>query len=63
MIKNKEINIKGLFVNAETMELQEIEYTCFVTNDENGKTLSICGMDDKHQIILPFEPLEPYLKD
>ena len=33
---------------------------CIITNDERGKTLSIC--DGKTQFIIPFEPIERYLK-
>ena len=40
--------------------MQKQKLTCIISNDENGKTLSI--NDEIVQLTIPFEPIERYLK-
>ncbi|SFS08064.1 hypothetical protein [Anaeromicropila populeti] len=60
-IVNQEINVIGLWGNMRKNEVQQTNFRCIVTNTNNGKTLSICKMDEKIEITIPFEPLEKYL--
>lgn len=56
--KNKEVKVKGAVLLMDIASVQEL--TCIITNDEQGKTLSIDN--DNIQFTIPFEPLEKYFK-
>lgn len=60
-IKNKIVLIGGLrYDGNEELKQERINFECIITNDRNGKTLSI--NDGKIQFTIPFEPIEKYLK-
>lgn len=59
--RNKEIIVKGILYDVMQRKSIETTFTCVVTNDEIGKTLSIGN--NEIQFTIPFEPLEKYLKD
>ena len=59
--RNKEIIVKGILYDDRKRKSVEKTFTCIVTNDEIGKTLSIGN--NEIQFTIPFEPLEKYLKD
>ena len=59
--RNKEIIVKGILYDDRQRKSVEKTFTCIVTNDEIGKTLSIGN--NEIQFTIPFEPLEKYLKD
>ena len=59
--RNKEIIVKGILYDVMQRKSIKTTFTCVVTNDEIGKTLSIGN--NEIQFTIPFEPLEKYLKD
>lgn len=56
--KNKEVKVRGAVLLMDIVSVEEL--TCIITNDEQGKTLSIDN--DNIQFTIPFEPIEKYLK-
>ena len=59
-IKNLHVRVSGGVNVSGSPFLVPKTFDCIITNDEIGKTLSIC--DGKTQFIIPFEPIERYLK-
>lgn len=56
--KNKKVMVDGGISNGISVVTAKL--TCIITNDEQGKTLSI--NDGMKQFTIPFEPIEKYLK-
>ena len=59
-IKNKVIRVKGLSYFLPLDRLKEKTFDVIITNDEQGKTISIDN--GISQFSIPFEPIEQYLK-
>lgn len=59
-IKNKAASVEGYVFYGGIGKMQKQKLTCIISNDENGKTLSI--NDEIVQLTIPFEPIERYLK-
>lgn len=60
--KNKEVKVNGIeyFSMGDVQKAIQRKFTCIITNDEKGKTLSI---DNGYmQFTIPFESLEAYFK-
>ena len=61
---NKKIIVEGVVgsINMKNLkiEMEKQPLDCMITNDKNGKTLSISNGDIMFSI--PFEPLEKYLR-
>ena len=58
-IRNKHVRVIGGVATLLSASVPKA-FDCIITNDEHGKTLSIC--DGKMQFTIPFEPIERYLK-
>ena len=58
--KNKEIKVKGIRYKSNTKKLDIMELFVIVTNDKDGKTISID--DGETQFSIEFEQIERYLK-
>lgn len=58
IFKSKKVKVNGFFYINSFMSMKEFE--CIITNDTNGKTLSI--NDGIMQFTIPFEPIARYLK-
>lgn len=59
-IKNLHVRVSGGVNVSGSSFLAPKMFDCIITNDEIGKTLSI--NDGNVQFIIPFEPIERYLK-
>lgn len=59
-VKNLHVRVSGGVATLMSAFPVPQALDCIITNDERGKTLSIC--DGKTQFIIPFEPIERYLK-
>ena len=57
--KNKEVFVKGIYYDDETRKVHIERFRCIITNDEQGKTLSID--DGTKQFTIPFNPIEKFL--
>jgi len=57
--KNKKVEMIGIKDDGRFLTKGNVVAT--ITNDELGKTLSLC-FDNQFQITIPFEPIERYLK-
>lgn len=58
--KIKKVLVGGLRYDPVEDKMENFNFVCIVTNDSIGKTLSVT--DKKVQFIIPFEPLEKYLR-
>ena len=58
-IKNKWVSVKGVYQSANGVVIPTM-VNCIITNDENGKTLSIGT--DQAMFSIHFEAIEQYLK-
>lgn len=54
----KKICVNGIVCDSAGAAMRTLE--CIITNDKNGKTLSI--NNGKMQFTIPFEPIEKFLK-
>lgn len=59
-VKNKKVKVQGMVQHVAVGGFKVDELTAIITNDENGKTLSI--NNGIVQFTIPFEPIEKYLK-
>ncbi len=58
-IKNKWVSVKGVYQSANGLMIPTM-VNCIITNDENGKTLSVGT--DQVMFTIHFEDIEKYLK-
>lgn len=59
--KNKQVTVKGIrYDGNEEFKVDTVDFECIVTNDDKGKTLSLC--DGHLMFTIPFEELEEWLK-
>lgn len=56
--KNKSVLVPMLFDNG--INHVEVKGTAMITNDSNGKTISLCC--GQFSMTIPFEPIEEFLK-
>lgn len=59
-VKNQHVRVDGGVNVSGSPFMVPKTFDCIITNDEIGKTLSI--NDGNVQFIIPFEPIERYLK-
>ena len=59
-VRSKHIEVKGLRIEGTLLRKKDL--LCIVTNDERGKSLSIIDESDGTHLMIPFEPLEKYLR-
>lgn len=59
-VKNLHVRVDGGVNVSGSPFMVPKTFDCTITNDEIGKTLSI--NDGNVQFIIPFEPIERYLK-
>ena len=57
---NKEVLVVGMYYNDTFREMCAKRFRCIISNDEQGKTLSID--DGEVQFTIPFEPIAKFLR-
>ena len=59
---NKSVKVAGeeTVITPSTIRITNKMFECLITNDDVGKTLSI--NNGEIEFLIPFEPIEKYLK-